>query len=82
MNDGNCQRQGVGAIVEVVAGDKRSRREIQAGRGTGSQDSLVQHFGLGGYDGPVSIEVTTLCGQHYSARLSAPNQRISMPLER
>jgi hypothetical protein len=37
----------IGAVVEVEAGGRRQLRPVSGGSGTSSQDSLVQHFGLG-----------------------------------
>lgn len=62
IDDRNCNRYGVGSKVIIDYGGQRQVREITAGRGTGSQDSLTVHFGLGGYSGSVSIRVKTLCG--------------------
>lgn len=62
LEDQNCNRFGVGSRVIITYGDKSQVREIVAGRGTGSQDSLVVHFGLGDYLGPVALEIKTLCG--------------------
>ena len=43
-------RAAIGAVVEVVAGDHRMKRQVSGGRGTGNQDSLTLHFGLGSRD--------------------------------
>ena len=44
---GMVQRFGIGARVEVTAGPLKQIREVRAGGGYLSMDSLVQHFGLG-----------------------------------
>ncbi|MEN8134847.1 MAG: CRTAC1 family protein [Thermodesulfobacteriota bacterium] len=62
INDHNCNRYGVGSKVIINYGQQSQVREITAGRGTGSQDSLTASFGLGDYTGPVTIQVKTLCG--------------------
>lgn len=43
-------RAAIGAVVTVVAGEKVMRRQIEGGRGTGNQSSMVCHFGLGPSD--------------------------------
>jgi hypothetical protein len=62
INDHKCNRYGVGSKVIISYVLKKQVREITAGRGTGSQDSLAVYFGLGSYNGPVSVQVKTLCG--------------------
>jgi len=43
--------------VIVTQGKDRQIREVEGGKGTTSQNSLVQHFGLGRSDSPVTVEV-------------------------
>jgi HEAT repeat protein len=50
-------RAAIGARVTVIAGKRTQMREVSGGRGTGCQDSLVQHFGLGPQPGAVSVTV-------------------------
>ncbi|MAW61344.1 MAG: hypothetical protein CMJ94_10970 [Planctomycetes bacterium] len=54
-------RTALGARVRVTTIDAEVERswvrELRAGRGTSSQDEPVLHFGLGDWDGRVSIEV-------------------------
>ncbi len=50
-------RAGIGARVIVTQGKSRQIREVEGGKGTTSQNSLVQHFGLGRLDKPVMVEV-------------------------
>jgi len=50
-------RAGIGARVIVTQGKNRQIREVEGGKGTMSQNSLVQHFGLGLVDKPVTVEV-------------------------
>jgi hypothetical protein len=50
-------RAGIGARVVVTQGKNRQVREVEGGKGTMSQNSLVQHFGLGRLDNPVTVEV-------------------------
>jgi tetratricopeptide (TPR) repeat protein len=72
--DRHCNRAGVGSRVTVNYGDKRQVREITAGRGTGSQDSMTAHFGLGDHQGPVSIEIENLCGDMLQDRTTELNR--------
>jgi hypothetical protein len=53
---------GIGSRISISYQDQIQLREVSAGRGTGSQDTLVAHFGLGDYSGDVSVTVHDLCG--------------------
>jgi hypothetical protein len=71
-------RAGIGARVTVTQGKSRQIREVEGGKGTTSQNSLVQHFGLGRFDNPATVEVRF--GPH-SRRLVkgvGPNQLITV----
>jgi tetratricopeptide (TPR) repeat protein len=48
---------GVGARIVVTQNGNVQIREVDAGKGTTSQNSFVQHFGFGGNDDPVRVEV-------------------------
>ncbi len=50
-------RAGIGARVTVTQGKNLQIREVEGGKGTMSQNSLVQHFGLGKSGTPVTVEV-------------------------
>ncbi len=50
-------RAGIGARVTVTQGARRYVREVEGGKGTTSQNSLIQHFGLGPHSTPVTVEV-------------------------
>jgi enediyne biosynthesis protein E4 len=54
---GKCNRAGIGSRVVVRAGGKAFTRQVEAGTGSGSQNDLVLHFGLGAVDGPAQITV-------------------------
>jgi hypothetical protein len=43
--------------VTVTQGEQQQIREVEGGKGTMSQNSLVQHFGFGHADTPVTVEV-------------------------
>ncbi len=51
-------RDGIGAKVQVVAGNQRQMHEIASGGSYLSSNSLDAHFGLGRHAGPVSITIT------------------------
>jgi hypothetical protein len=63
IRDRDCNHFGVGAWVSVRHGAHSQTREVFAGKGSGTQDSLKVHFGFGQYAGPVELEVRTLCGR-------------------
>jgi hypothetical protein len=50
-------RFAIGARVTVQAAGRRQLREVRSGGGYLSQNDLAAHFGLGGYAGPVDVEV-------------------------
>jgi hypothetical protein len=52
-----ANRAGIGTRVTVTQGKSRQIREVEGGKGTMSQNSLVQHFGFGRFDTPVTVEV-------------------------
>ncbi len=52
-----ANRAGIGSRITVRQGRNRWIREIAAGSGTTSQNSLVQHFGLGKSDALLAVEV-------------------------
>lgn len=45
------------AECEMKGKTKKQIREVQGGKGSGSQHSLVVGFGFGGYNGPVDVDV-------------------------
>jgi hypothetical protein len=53
----NANRAGIGCRVTVRRGTRTWIREVEGGSGTTSQNSLVQHFGLGASADPVDVEV-------------------------
>ncbi len=71
-----CNHYGVGARIVVDYGARRSVSEVTAGRGTGSQDPFVAHFGLGTYSGPVTVTVRHLCGQVERRAVAAPDRLV------
>jgi hypothetical protein len=71
-------RAGIGARVIVTRGKSRQIREVEGGKGTTSQNSLIQHFGLGRLDNPVTVEVRF--GPHSRTVVKGvkPNQLITV----
>jgi len=69
---------GIGARIKVNQGGKTQIREVQGGKGTTSQNSFVQFFGLGDDDTPVDIEVRFLSGVMRIQKNSIPNQMIEI----
>jgi hypothetical protein len=76
IDDRNCNRFGVGSKVTINYGRESQVREITAGRGTGSQDSLTALFGLGNYPGPVAVQVKTLCGDTIRRQIKELNRTV------
>lgn len=73
-----CQPQGIGARVRLSHDGRVQSREIQAGRGSGSQDEAVAHFGLGDAAGPVEVEIHTSCGQERRYRIQRLDREIRL----
>ena len=72
----HCNRDGIGSRVKVTIPGLEQIREVQGGKGTGTQHSLPVEFGFGSYQGKVSIEVRTGCGQIILRPSVALNQLI------
>lgn len=58
-----CNRDGIGSRVKVKSPHGIQIREVEGGKGTGSQHSLPVEFGFGNYDGRVDLEIRNTCGQ-------------------
>jgi tetratricopeptide (TPR) repeat protein len=53
-----ANRVGIGCRVTITEKNgRRQVREVEGGKGTMSQNSLIQHFGLGRFLEPVTVEV-------------------------
>ncbi|MBM3314692.1 CRTAC1 family protein, partial [candidate division WOR-3 bacterium] len=61
----------IGCRITVTRGNRVWVREVQGGKGTTSQHSLVQHFGLGQSAQPVSIRV------RFAGRDAAPVDNVA-----
>lgn len=70
---------GIGARITVTAGALKLIREVQCG--SGSQGSLIAHFGLGGHKGTADITVRWPDGQEQAISGARSNQllRIEEP---
>jgi FG-GAP-like repeat/ASPIC and UnbV len=54
----------IGTRVTVIRDQDLQIREIEGGKGTSSQQSLIQHFGLGTHASPVQIRLQFPSGDH------------------
>ncbi|MBD3348707.1 MAG: hypothetical protein GF400_05885 [Candidatus Eisenbacteria bacterium] len=68
----------IGARVTVRSGGRTQIREISGGKGTTSQPSMIAHFGLGGRDDPVSVEVRFPRGQKVVLEDVDPDQIVTV----
>jgi len=66
----------IGARITVIQGRKRYIREVEAGKGTTSQNSLIQHFGLGNSKAPITVEVRFGKDSHITLKNVQPNQML------
>jgi hypothetical protein len=73
-----ANRAGIGARVTVTQGKSRQIREVEGGKGTTSQNSLVQHFGFGRFDTPVTVEVRFGPGSRTVVKGVKPNQLVTV----
>jgi hypothetical protein len=73
-----ANRAGIGARVRVTQGKSRQIREVEGGKGTTSQNSLVQHFGFGRFDTPVTVEVRFGPNSRAAVKGVKPNQLITV----
>jgi len=69
-------RSAIGARITVTAGGRRQIREVSGGRGTGCQDSFVQHFGLGPRPASITVKVRWPSGNVQVLNDVRPDQRI------
>ena len=67
---------GIGAVIWVEQAGETQMRQVAAGSGTASQDSLIQHFGLGESSSPVTVTVRYPSGQVQILQAVAPDQRV------
>ena len=55
--DNGANTQAIGAKVIINCGDKKQIRQVEAGTGSGNQNDLRLHFGLGNYNKIVKIKI-------------------------
>ena len=80
--DPHCARNGVGARVTLSTRHGKQARTLHAGRGTGSQDEPLLHFGLGTWNGPVGLEVRNGCGAGFVTRSDAVDHVLTLLVPR
>ncbi len=79
INSRKCNRFGIGSRIRLSSSHSVQVREVRAGRGTGSQDSITAHFGLGGDDHQdIELEVRELCGGITKLQQVQLNQKVSI----
>jgi tetratricopeptide (TPR) repeat protein len=71
-------KSGIGARVEAVQEKLRQIREIEGGKGTTSQHSLVAHFGLGNQSAPVQVTIRFPSGASRLIKNVTVDQRIEV----
>lgn len=69
----DCNRSAIGARLILKMDNGQMMREVEGGKGTTNQNSLVQHFGLGRYTGPLELTVRWPCGRLTRHRLLPNN---------
>ena len=67
----HCNRSVLGAVAAVRAGGLIVTRQVEAGTGTGNQNDLVLHFGLGEAAGEVLLTVKWPCGRIRELKVQA-----------
>ncbi len=71
-----ANRAGIGCRVTVTQGRHSQIREVEGGKGTTSQNSLIQHFGLGSSARTVTVEVRFGPGRVVVRRNVRPDQLV------
>jgi enediyne biosynthesis protein E4 len=77
---GKGNRLGVGARVVVKVGDRTFTRQVEAGTGSGCQNDLTLHFGLGAAEGPGEVTVFWPGGGKSSHRVGLNQTAVLQPL--
>jgi len=75
--DRNGQTPIIGARIEVIQNEMRQIREIEGGKGTTNQHSMVQYFGFPS-DGNVSVKVSFLDGTERKLKDQKLNQMLTI----
>ena len=71
-------RDGIGARITVVAGDKTQIREVSSGRSNMGQNMMAAHFGIGSAQAVDSITITWPSGTVQTLTDVAVNQRLTV----
>jgi len=75
---GKDHSDAIGTRLELRKGDVTLIREIQGGKGTTNQHSLVQHFGLGDMDPPFDLTVRFPSGEIRRSKLEDINRIVKI----
>ena len=79
VGDGKAvNREAIGAVVKVIAGDRMFVRQIESGTGEGNANALLLHFGLGASDAPVDILIRWPDGMEQSLSAQAVDRVIDV----
>ena len=65
---------GIGSRLVLSNGNLMLTREIEGGKGTTNQNSLIQHFGLGNEKPPFHLEITFPDGNKYKTVINRINR--------
>ncbi len=71
-------RSAIGCRITVARGRFRVVREVEGGKGTTSQNSFTQHFGLGRSRRPVTVSVRFGSGVTVTVRRVRPDQLLAV----
>jgi hypothetical protein len=75
---GPSNRDGIGTKIHISYRSATQRRDVVGGRGTGSQDSSVQHFGLGTVNVVNRVTIAFPSGQTQTLANVAADQRLAV----
>ena len=76
LDDSESKNQhGIGARVIVEGGEERWTRWIVSGESFASSGPPIAHFGLGAYEGSISVSVDWPDGHRTQKNISLLNQR-------
>ncbi len=78
VRSSTCNSFGVGSRVTINYNGKEQFREVRAGKGAGTQNSIPVEFGLGAYSGEVDIKVQSGCGRIVKSRIKEADQVITI----
>jgi len=70
--------ESVGAQVLIDRGGKKLLRQVESAVGEGNQNDPMLHFGLGGYQGPVRLEIRWPGGKVQRVAVSKVDQTVTV----